>query len=133
VSFSTRRITSRDYSLVKVLSTDGIEGLGFCYAGGSGGSLVTEAVRDLLAPLLLGLDPYQVEGLWRAMYQESLLHGRAGSVMRAISAIDIALWDRNARAANLPLYKYLGSFHTDEVSAYVSGEEIRACEFTQLL
>jgi L-alanine-DL-glutamate epimerase-like enolase superfamily enzyme len=121
VSFSTRRITSRDYTLVKVLSNDSIEGLGFCYGGGSGGSLVTEAVRDLLAPLLLGRDPYQVEGLWRAMYQESLLHGRAGSVMRAISAIDIALWDRNARAANLPLYKYLGSFHTDEVSAYVSG------------
>jgi L-alanine-DL-glutamate epimerase-like enolase superfamily enzyme len=41
--------------------------------------------------------------------------------MRAISAIDIALWDRNARAANLPLHKYLGSFHTVEVPAYVSG------------
>lgn len=55
------------------------------------------------------------------MYQESLLHGRAGSVMRAISAIDIALWDRNSRAAGLPLNEYLGSFRAEEVPAYASG------------
>jgi L-alanine-DL-glutamate epimerase-like enolase superfamily enzyme len=55
------------------------------------------------------------------MYQEALLHGRAGSVMRAMSALDIAIWDRNARAANLPLYKYLGAFHSESVPAYASG------------
>jgi L-alanine-DL-glutamate epimerase-like enolase superfamily enzyme len=120
-SFSTRRVTARDYTLVKVHDDEGGGGVGFCYSGSSGGNIVTAAVRDLLAPTLLGRDPYQVEGLWRAMYQETLLHGRVGSVMRAISATDIALWDRNARAANLPLYKYLGSFRTDEVPAYVSG------------
>ena len=40
--------------------------------------------------------------------------------MRAISAIDIALWDRNARAAGLPLHKYLGG-HSSRVKAYASG------------
>jgi L-alanine-DL-glutamate epimerase-like enolase superfamily enzyme len=55
------------------------------------------------------------------MYQEALLQGRAGTVMRAISAIDIALWDRNARSAGLPLYKYLGASRTDRVNAYASG------------
>lgn len=38
------------------------------------------------------------------MYQEALLLGRSGAVMRALSAVDTALWDLNARAAGLPLY-----------------------------
>jgi L-alanine-DL-glutamate epimerase-like enolase superfamily enzyme len=91
VSPSTRRVTTRDYTLVKVRSDDGVEGIGFCYGGSTGGRIVTAAVRELLAPVVMGRDPYLVEGLWREMYQESLLHGRVGSVMRAISAIDIAL------------------------------------------
>jgi L-alanine-DL-glutamate epimerase-like enolase superfamily enzyme len=55
------------------------------------------------------------------MYQEMLLHGRVGSVMRALSIIDIALWDRNARAASLPLYKYLGAAQEGTIPAYGSG------------
>src|SRR5260370_38793171 len=55
------------------------------------------------------------------MYQGVLLHGRVGSVMRALSIIDIALWDRNARAANLPLYRYLGAAYEGTVPAYGSG------------
>jgi L-alanine-DL-glutamate epimerase-like enolase superfamily enzyme len=62
-----------------------------------------------------------VEGLWQEMYQEALLQGRAGVVMRAISTLDIALWDRNARAAGLPLYRYLGAVHEASVPAYASG------------
>jgi L-alanine-DL-glutamate epimerase-like enolase superfamily enzyme len=120
-SFSTRQVTARDYVLVKVLGEDGVEGIGFCYAGSSGGSIAATAVRELLAPSLIDEDPYRVEGLWQEMYQEALLHGRTGSIMRAISALDIALWDRNARAAGLPLYKYLGAFHRDTVPAYASG------------
>ncbi len=120
-SFSTRLVKARHYTLVRVLGEDGVEGIGFCYAGNNGGDIVTAAVRDLLAPVLVGEDPYLTEGLWRRMYQEALLHGRTGSVMRAISALDIALWDRNARSAGLPLYKYLGAFLGGTVPAYASG------------
>ena len=55
------------------------------------------------------------------MYQEGLLHGRTCSVMRALSCIDIALWDLNARAVGMPLYQYLGGDATDGVPAYASG------------
>jgi L-alanine-DL-glutamate epimerase-like enolase superfamily enzyme len=120
-SFSTRMVAARDYTLVRVLSEDGAEGIGFCYAGNVGGKVVTTAVRELLAPVLVGEDPYRLEGLWQEMYQEALLHGRAGSVMRAISALDLALWDRNARVAGLPLYKYLGAFRNGAVPSYASG------------
>jgi L-alanine-DL-glutamate epimerase-like enolase superfamily enzyme len=55
------------------------------------------------------------------MYSESLLQGRAGTVMRALSILDVALWDLNARSVNLPLYQYLGSAVDDRVPAYASG------------
>ncbi len=120
-AFARRLVHARDYVLVKLHTDDGLHGIGFCYGGHKAGALAATAVRELLAPLLVGQDPYQVEGLWQEMYQEALLHGRTGAVMRALSTVDIALWDRNARAAKLPLYKYLGCHAVDSVPAYASG------------
>lgn len=102
-SFSTRQVFARDYVVFRIRTEDGHEGQGFCYGGSRGGSLVASAVQILLAPVLMGKNALNVEGLWSEMYQDTLLHGRAGSVMRALSIIDVALWDRNARAAGLPL------------------------------
>lgn len=120
-AFSTRLVTARDYTVVRVTTADGRHGIGFCYSGSRAGMLVTYAVRELFAPLLHGRSALDVEGLWRAMYEESLLQGRAGSVMRALSIIDIAMWDRNARAAGLPLSRYLGGTSSATVPAYASG------------
>jgi len=120
-SFSTRRVTARDYTVVRVRTADGHEGIGFCYGGSRAGSLVTHAVRELFAPMLVGQSALRVEGLWEEMYQDSILQGRAGSTMRALSIIDVALWDRNARAAGLPLSLYLGGHAKERVPAYASG------------
>jgi L-alanine-DL-glutamate epimerase-like enolase superfamily enzyme len=120
-SFSRRSVSERHYALVEVEGDDGVKGIGFCYAGHAGGTLVTKAVHGLLARKLVGEDAHRVEGLWEEMYQEALLQGRLGAVLRALSALDIALWDRNARAAGLPLYKYLGAARSDAVPAYASG------------
>jgi L-alanine-DL-glutamate epimerase-like enolase superfamily enzyme len=119
-SFSTRAVTTRDYVLVKVTSDDAV-GLGMTYAGSSAGTVALDAATSLLAPLIIGKSPLMVEGLWEMMYRESLLHGRAGAVMRALSAIDIALWDHNARAAGLPLWQYLGAYSAGSVEVYASG------------
>ena len=116
-SFATRTVSARDYCLVKVRS-DGQEGIGFCYVGSAGGRLAQIAVEELLAPKLIGQASLRVEGLWQEMYAESLLHGRAGSVMRAISVLDTAIWDLNARTAGVPLHAYLGSVVDDKVPAY---------------
>ncbi len=120
-ALSSRVVRARHYGIVEVEADDGHCGIGFCYVGSGGGSIFSQIVHDLLAPVLLGQDSFRVEGLWAEMYQETLLQGRTGTVMRAISALDVALWDRNARAAGLPLYKLLGSMRTDKVPAYASG------------
>jgi L-alanine-DL-glutamate epimerase-like enolase superfamily enzyme len=120
-SFATRTVSARDYCLVKVRSTEGIEGIGFCYVGSSGGNIARAAVEELLAKKLIGQESLRVEGLWQDMYQEALLQGRSGSVMRGISILDTALWDLNARAAKMPLHLFMGANVIDKVPAYASG------------
>jgi hypothetical protein len=101
-AFARRQVTARDDSLVRSRTDDGLEGIGHCYAGHSGGNIATAAIREMLTPMLIGTDPTSMELLWKNMYQEMLRHGRVGSVMRALSILDLAPWDRNARAASLP-------------------------------
>ncbi len=119
--FSNRAVSHRDYGLVKIRADSGAEGIGFCYVGTRGGELLPLAVAKLLAPVLIGRDPLDVEALWSELYQEVLLQGRAGIVMRALSILDMALWDLNARAVGLPLHKFLGASQADSVAAYASG------------
>jgi L-alanine-DL-glutamate epimerase-like enolase superfamily enzyme len=118
--FSNRTVSHRDYGLARIAADNGMQGLGFCYVGNRGGELLPAAAR-LMAPLLLGRDSLDVEALWTELYQEILLQGRAGIVMRALSMLDTALWDLNARGANLPLHKYMGASRADSVPAYASG------------
>jgi L-alanine-DL-glutamate epimerase-like enolase superfamily enzyme len=119
-AFATRNVTARDFVLVKVISAEGVEGLGWTYAGNMAGEVSREAVVSLLGPLLVGQDPLMVEALWERQYREALLHGRSGSVMRALSALDIAIWDLNARSVGLPLWQYLGG-HKERLPCYASG------------
>jgi len=121
IAFSTRRIEARHYTLVRITTSDGVVGHGFCHSGAKFGGLATLAVRELMRPLLVGRDPHCTEAIWQDIHQDTLLNGRAGAVMRALSAVDIALWDRNARSVGLPLWRYLGSYQTETVPAYASG------------
>src|SRR3970040_2259445 len=54
-AFATRTVTARDYCLVKVRSTDGVEGIGFCYVGRAGGRLPAGAGAE--PPRPRALDP----------------------------------------------------------------------------
>lgn len=132
VAFATRRVLARHYVLVRLAADDGKTGVGFCYAGTLDGTMVSEAVR-VLAPLVLGEEVNRTEGLWEEMYRETLLLGRAGATMRAISATDCACWDHNSRAAELPLYRYLGSTAEGSVPVYASGEYILSDKAPQAL
>lgn len=121
LSISNRLLQERHFTIVRIKTDVGIDGIGFTYCGNLGGRIVTLAIQELLKSLIIGRDPHQVEDIWDSMYKQSLLHGRRGSVLRAISAIDIALWDVISKNAGLPLYKYLGEYHKNTVPAYASG------------
>jgi L-alanine-DL-glutamate epimerase-like enolase superfamily enzyme len=119
-AIATRQLGAREYILVWVDTADGLTGVGYTYAGTVGGQAVHDLVQGVFRPLLIGRDAGLIEGHWAAMYQEVLLAGRRGAALRAISAVDFALWDLLGKRANLPLYRLLGGW-TDEVPAYASG------------
>jgi L-alanine-DL-glutamate epimerase-like enolase superfamily enzyme len=72
-----------------------------------------------LRPHLLGQDPLAVEHLWDVMARQDR-HARKGTMMMAISAVDIALWDVRGKAAGWPVYRLLGGPTRAAVPAYAS-------------
>jgi L-alanine-DL-glutamate epimerase-like enolase superfamily enzyme len=127
---STRLLDKRDYLLVRVHADEGDEvGEGYSYAGTGGGQILARIVEELLAPVVTASDVGGIVGLWEQMYQETLLAGRRGAVLRAMSAVDIALWDLAAKRAGLPLATFLGGA-TKPVPAYASGGYYRASDMS---
>lgn len=120
-AFATRSVKNREYTLVKIKNSRGQTGVGFCYGGSKAGHLSTLAVRDLLREHVIGRELQEMEAIWDNMFRDSVLHGRRGSVLRAISAIDNALWDLSGKEKGLPLYRLLGSPEKETVKAYASG------------
>jgi L-alanine-DL-glutamate epimerase-like enolase superfamily enzyme len=121
LEFSTRRVLAREYTLVRIRTTDGVEGVGYCYCGNRAGQLVTSFVRALFGEHLLNANPLAVETLWTSMFRDSVLLGRRGAGLRAISAIDLALWDVIGKATGLPLHRLLGGPKADRIPCYASG------------
>lgn len=119
VSWATRSVDQRDHAIVYVRADDGTEGVGYTLGYGAA-ELISDAVSEILAPMITGEDPHDTERLWREMFDGTVHTGRKGLMLRAIAIVDIALWDINAKAADLPLYKYLGAY-SDSVPAYASG------------
>ncbi|HLV36282.1 MAG TPA: hypothetical protein VKY59_14240, partial [Spirillospora sp.] len=51
------------------------------------------ALHGTIAPLVLGQDALDIEGIWHFVMDNILYHGYAGAEIRALSAVEIALWD----------------------------------------
>jgi L-alanine-DL-glutamate epimerase-like enolase superfamily enzyme len=125
---STRTLDKREYVLVEVEAKGvGHVGVGYTYAGTSGGRLLACAVEDILAPALVGQEAEGIYASWDRLYQEALMLGRRGVVVRALSGIDIALWDLAAKRAGAPLAVLLGGA-ARTVPAYASGGYYRPDE-----
>ncbi|MFZ4825908.1 MAG: mandelate racemase/muconate lactonizing enzyme family protein [Phototrophicaceae bacterium] len=76
------------------------------------------AIHGTLAPLLLGQDPLDIEGLWRFAMDNIMYHGYAGAETRALSAIEIALWDIMGKFYQAPLYHLLGGKTRERIPTY---------------
>ncbi|NNL18632.1 MAG: mandelate racemase/muconate lactonizing enzyme family protein [Boseongicola sp.] len=87
---------------------DGRSGTGYTYNGGRGGHATHAMIVHDLGPFLIGEDAKEVEALNDAMDAHMHYVGRGGILSFAISAIDIALWDLRAKAAEKPLWQLAG-------------------------
>lgn len=104
--------------IIQIFTDGGITGLGEAFAYGVPQAVCT--VIDDLKPLLIGVDPTQPEALIDRLAQASMLYGRRGLGLFALSGIDIALWDILGQVRRQPLYKLLGGTEAKRLPAYVS-------------
>ncbi len=120
----TQRLAGQTWSrmailLVRVDTDEGITGWGEAF--GHAVAPATRATLDtLVAGHFIGRDPTDIAGLMGEMLQRLHLFGRNGSVVYALSAIDIALWDIAGKRAGQPLHRLLGDGARSELSAYAS-------------
>jgi L-alanine-DL-glutamate epimerase-like enolase superfamily enzyme len=82
--------------------------------------LIRDCIGDAFGPLLIGEDPLDVGRLWQKLYHTPSIRwvGRAGVVQMALSAVDVALWDLKAKAAEMPLWRLLGGDGGIRLEAY---------------
>src|SRR5882762_7366837 len=92
------------YLWVRIHTDEGLIGLGESYPNAEAEAAI---VHSRLAAVLLGRDPSAIDRLWADMFLAVSYSGWAGAEMRAISAVDIALWDLFGKAAGQPIYKLL--------------------------
>jgi mannonate dehydratase len=114
----------RNFVTLKITTDEGITGLGDGTLNGRELS-VASYLRDHVVPLLIGRDPHRIEDTWQFLYRSA--YWRRGPVtMAAIAAVDVALWDIKAKAANMPLYQLLGGASRTGIMAYghASGRDL---------
>jgi L-alanine-DL-glutamate epimerase-like enolase superfamily enzyme len=107
VAIATRVVVERFWLLINITTEDDVDGLGFSYVGYDNGHIAEQIIELFLTPALLGRDATNTATLSAVMIKACQFLGTDGLVMRCISAIDIALWDRNAKAKELPLFQIL--------------------------
>ena len=112
IADSTHSITHWGVVGACITTDDGLQGYGFTgtHAHLPGDQLITRCIETCHAPLLVGEDAHDVQRLWGKLARNPALQwiGRAGITTLSHAAIDIALWDLKAKAAQVPLWKLLG-------------------------
>lgn len=78
-------------------------------------------IEEVYAPLLLGRDAGDRETLWLALYNAMRDHGRKGTAMEALSAVDIALWDLAGKRFGVACHRLAGRVFRRQVAAYATG------------
>jgi L-alanine-DL-glutamate epimerase-like enolase superfamily enzyme len=112
------RIASRHYTVVEVHCASGVTGVA---AAQTRNAPVAEVVERLLAPVLVGRDADDIQARFGEMWGTTIAVGRGGLVGRAISLVDIALWDARGQRHGAPVYELLGGERREIPVMYVAG------------
>lgn len=110
-----------DTCLVKIHTDEGYIGWGESKAPVAP-SVSKTIIDELLTPIILNRDPFDVDVLWEEMYSSMRLRGHlSGFFLEAISGVDIALWDLMGKKAKQPIHKLLGGAYRSTIEVYGSG------------
>lgn len=114
-ALETIRPAERPSVIWVVVHTDeGVVGLGESWFGAGA---IEADVHERIAPLLIGEDAAGIERLNRKIIPYTGFFG-TGAEMRAVSAVDVALWDIAGKRAGLPITELLGGPFRTAIKVY---------------
>ncbi len=100
---------------VRIYTDEGLIGLGETYYLPRA---VSAVIHDLYASLLIGRDALDIENHWTNLFSLVNFCGFAGAELRALSAIDVALWDIAGQYTGQPIYNLLGGRSRESIPVY---------------
>jgi L-rhamnonate dehydratase len=109
--------------LVEVETDKGVTGIGEACAQSEhdeAGLAAATILNRGIKPMVVGEDPLNIRKIWEKLYLETEWFGRAGAVMHAISALDIALWDIMGKELGVSVSRLLGGRFREKVRTYAS-------------
>ena len=77
-------------------------------------------IHDFFSPRLLGSDALAIESHWRFLYERMIAFSGTGAELRALSAVDLALWDIAGKLRGEPIWRLLGGPVRSRISVYNS-------------
>ncbi len=106
------------YPYVIINTDQGITGVGECFRRAPW--VIKSAIETVFSEIVLGKDPTDSSNIWNQLYESASVCGPHGSLLTAISGIDIAIWDINLQVSAIPLHSILGSKKKNQIKLYAS-------------
>ena len=108
----------RYFIFLKLVTDDGIAGIGEVYAATFGPHVVTRMIEDVCDRHVIGADPFRIERLWRDVYGQGYSGRPDISLVGVLSGIEMACWDIVGKAVGKPVYELLGGLVHERLRGY---------------
>jgi len=108
----------RYFIFLKLVTDDGIAGIGEVYAATFGPHVVTRMIEDVCDRHVIGADPFRIERLWRDVYGQGYSGRPDISLVSVLSGVEMACWDIVGKAVGKPVYELLGGLVHERLRGY---------------
>ena len=109
----------RNYLFLRLHTDNGLTGVGEASLEWQEATVRTLIHEFLEERYIIGAHPFDIEDLIGRMVRDQYQGG--STIMTAISAVEIALWDLVGKACAQPVYKLLGGRCHERLTAYANG------------
>jgi galactonate dehydratase len=108
----------RYFIFLKLITDDGIEGVGEVYCATFAPHVIVKMIEDVFDRHVEGTDPFHIEKLWRNVYGRGYTLRPDVSLMGVLSGLEIALWDICGKTVGKPVYELLGGRVHEKLRTY---------------
>ncbi len=108
----------RYFIFLKLVTDNGIEGVGEVYNATFAPHVIVKMIEDVFQRNVEGIDPFHIEKFWRRTYSRGYSMRPDITLMGVMSGIEMALWDICGKAVEKPVYELLGGRVHDRLRSY---------------